>query len=288
MPIWIGEKQPWQKGWTEDKNYRYDDPIFLAYLESGHNFGVMGGHGGLVIFDGDEWARLQELRIAERLPPTFTVRTGGGGVHRYYICPGLETLKLFDKELKDEKGNPLHIGEVQSLGAQCVCPGSLHPNGNHYAVEEDLPIAEISKEFLIDLLKADLLFNWGKERAKTSRVRRASRFDDPFRGVNVEDVLRPIRAVRNGHILQGAHPVHGSKHGKNLLIDTRLNVWWCWRCRTGGGPALATAIAAGLISCEKAGKGVLVGELFNETVRFAREKGIIREQPKRVSRVVRA
>lgn len=288
-PIWIGQKKPFEYGWTQEKNYVFDDPIFLAYLEAGHNFGILCGRGGLIVFDGDQWDRLVELGIANKIPPTFTVRTGGGGIHRYYVCADLmDTLKLFDKELKDSKGYALHLGEVQALGAQVVCAGSLHPNGSRYKIEQDLPIAEISKDFLINLLEANVLFNWSKPKEKASRVRHASGFDDPFRDVSVEDVLRPIKAVRSGHILQGAHPVHGSKHGRNLLIDTRLNVWWCWRCRTGGGPALATAVVAGLISCEKAGKGALRGELFNATVRYAREKGIIRDRPRRVSRVVRA
>jgi hypothetical protein len=288
-PIWIGQKKPFEYGWTQNKNYVFDDPIFLAYLEAGHNFGVLCGRGGLIVFDGDQWDRLVVLGIAERMPHTFTVRTGGGGIHRYYICPDLEdTIKLFDKELKDDKSNPLHLGEVQALGTQVVCAGSLHPNGNRYRIEQDLPIAEISKDFLTNLLEANVLFNWSKPKEKVSRVRRDSGFDDPFKDVSVEEVLRPIKAVRRGHILQGEHPVHGSKHGKNLLIDTRHNVWWCWRCRRGGGPALATAVAAGLISCEKAGKGVLRGELFNATVKYARENGIIREQPRRISRVVNA
>ncbi len=289
-PIWSGQKRPFEAGWTKDRNYQFDDPIFLAYLEAGHNYGILTGIGGLIVFDGDQWDRLVELGITDRMPATFTVRTGGGGIHRYYICPDLvDTLKLFDKELRDEKGNPLHLGEVQALGAQVVGAGSLHPSMRRYQVEADLPIAEISKDDLLNLLKADVLFNWSNgSKAKASRVRRASHFDDPFEGVSVEDVLHPIKAVRRGDVLQGEHPVHRAKHGSNLMIDTRRNIWYCWRCGSGGGPALATAVAAGLISCEQAHKKALRGDLFNAVVKYAREKGIIRDQPRRVSRVVRA
>lgn len=284
VPIWIGTKKPFEPKWNvpgSDTNYKYYDPKFAAFLVEGHNWGICAGMGDLVVFDSDH-PRLAELGILGDLPTTFTVRTGGGGTHRYYICKDIkEKVVMYDRELENEKGEPLHLGEIQTLGFQAVGPGSLHPNGKRYVLEIDAPIAEISWDALYKILVGRIEFGLAKieeKKAKHFAIRVSNpNSDDPFEDVDIENVLYPKGNIRRqGSIIKGAHPVHGSRHGYNFQIDTHENTWFCFRCWKGGGPALAIAVKEGILKCEQCGRGVLRGDLYIKTLRAAEERGYIK------------
>jgi len=286
VPIWSGEKKPFEHGWNRPggANYPYDSPKLAAYLLEGHNYGACAGMGDLIIFDSDH-PRLAELGILDDLPPTFTVRTGGGGTHRYYLCRDIEhKAVMYDRELKNEKGEPLHLGEIQTLGFQAVCPGSLHPNGKRYTVEIDAPIAEITWPELYAILEGKIEFGLAPVDQEPKKKHFAikvtdPRREDPFEDVSLETVLYPRGNLRrSGSIIKGEHPVHGSTHGHNFQIDTRKNTWFCFRCWKGGGPALAVAVSEGILRCNECGPGVLRGDLFTRTLEAARERGLIREK----------
>jgi len=135
--ILLNGKLPIEK-W--DKNYyKYND---LKILEHKENLGLICG-SGLIVIDADT-DRLNKL-IKEKFPKTFTVKTKNG-YHYYYYCFNF----LKKKVLKDKKE---HLGEIQSNGSYIVCPGSIHPSGIKYEVKEDIPIQEIKKEFIDDILK---------------------------------------------------------------------------------------------------------------------------------------
>ncbi len=150
------EKKPFESKWQSENNYSAEDPSLLGHLAGGGNYGIACGFGGLVVFDSDNEERFKELGVINKLPRTFTVRTGGGGTHRYYFCPELkDKITLFDPIMNEPKhpGHPLHLGEIQSNGQQVVGPGSIHPNGNQYEVIDDWEIAEISLAELMDAIK---------------------------------------------------------------------------------------------------------------------------------------
>jgi hypothetical protein len=288
VPIWSGTKVPFERRWNvpgSDTNYRYDDPKLAAYLLEGHNFGICTGMGGLNIFDADELTRLQELGILDDLPATFSVRTGGGGLHKYYICRDIKRKAvMYDLELKDpyHPDKPLHLGEIQTLGFQCLCPGSLHPNGRRYVVEDDLPIAEISWAELYKVLAGKVDFELaesaGKNKHFAVRIKNPDACD-PFEDVRIEDVLYPRGDVRkNGCKVKGAHPIHGSKHGYNFQIDTSENTFFCYRCWSGGGPALAVAVREDILRCDQCHKGALRGDRFIQTVRAAEARGYVKRR----------
>ena len=290
VPIWSRTKVPFERRWNvpgSETNYRYYDPKLAAYLLEGHNFGICTGMGGLIIFDADELIRLQELGIIGDLPATFSVRTGSGGLHKYYICWDIEhKVIMYDLELKDpdRPDKFLHLGEIQTLGFQCVCPGSLHPNGQRYIIEDDLPIAEISWADLYKVLAGKVDFElaesnaYGKKKHFAVRVQNPGAYD-PFEDCNIEDVLFPKgNPRRQGSIVKGAHPIHGSTHGYNFQIDTNENTFFCYRCWSGGGPALAVAVREGILRCDQCHKGALRGDLFIQTVKAAKDRGYIKRK----------
>jgi hypothetical protein len=274
----IGSKKPFERSWNvpgSKTNYSIEDPKFLSWIGSNQNYGVVAGVGGLIVFDADGLMRLTELGVMAELPDTFAVRTGGGGLHLYYLSDLDQKIIMYDRLLKDE-GKPLHLGEVQSRGFQAVCPGSIHPNGKAYTIERDLPIASLDSAILKAILSKYVDYGFDEavpEKKRLKVVMVDPNIRDPFDGVRVEDVLSPRNARKAPGQLKGAHPIHGSVGGNNFIVDLKENSWRCWRCCSGGGPALAIAVKEGIIRCDQARAGVLRGDLFKQTVDIARAKG---------------
>jgi len=259
VPILNGHKKPEGKRWSTEANYPFGHAVLAGYLAEGHNYGMLTGVGNLVVLDVDDIARLGALGIIRQLPETFTVRTGRGGLHFYFFCPGLQDkIILEDPELKDSEGDPLHLGELQALGQQVVGPGSIHPNGNRYEIINDLPIATISKDSLLQILSPlKQISTHEAEQARTARRRRSG---GSFLGDNIpiENVAWPKDVKeRAGTEIRGSHPLHGSTSGKNFAINTSKNCWHCFRHRSGGGPLEWIAVMKGIIRCEDAKPGCL-------------------------------
>ncbi len=127
-------KAPFEKEWQK-KSYKFNDTILLNHLVKGGNYGVIGGYGNLIILDKDN----DKLNIDL---DTFTIETGSGGRHYYFIS--------------DYKNNHVFIdelGELRSNNYQVVGSGSTHPNGNKYKVLKDIPLKIINTEELKKIIK---------------------------------------------------------------------------------------------------------------------------------------
>lgn len=86
-------------------------------------------------FDG--WKYLAEENDFTEAPETFKVQTGSDGWHFYfYGPPGLGKCKL---------GAGV---DFQGVGSYVVGPGSIHPNGKSYFIEDDSPIDELPAALL--------------------------------------------------------------------------------------------------------------------------------------------
>jgi P4 family phage/plasmid primase-like protien len=290
-----GDKKPFESGWAKN-GYKWNDPDFQAWIENGGNYGVLGGHGDLVIFDADDLLRLQELGIIDALPVTFTVETPGRhGWHLYFKCPGLEKkAALYDPERTDinNKGitQYVHVADLVSFGMQAVGPNSrrFFPKEDEkvrpYRIVGDTEIAEIDLAQLQDAIK--FLRTSPKVGKKTKpRLMQEKSQKDAGRArwantLRVEDVLLPDNIVRddldNSGELQGAHPIHGSTSGKNFSININKNTWYCHRCKCGGGPWELLGIKEGIITCDQSYKGWKRDhpELWTQVLEKAREYGI--------------
>ncbi len=281
-------KIPIERDWQGRNNYSANSQKLQGHLAGGKNYGIACGYAGLIVFDSDNEDRLRELSVLEKLPKTFTVRTGGGGTHRYYFCPDLkQKIILFDPDQKDSKhhNKPLHLGEIQCKGQQVVGPGSIHPNGNGYEVIDDSEIATISKKLLLEAI-AGLKTS---EKGQKAKVQKAQKTQKPEKSnehrmpsfcdeIKIQDIAWPggdvqKREGRNGMEYFGSHPMHGSTTGKNFHINVDKNTWYCHRCGSGGGPLEWLAVKSGFISCGEAGPGCLRGELFRRVLDVARELG---------------
>jgi P4 family phage/plasmid primase-like protien len=271
-------KRPIDQDWQETANYQFDSPSLLQHLQDGGNYGIICGPGEVRVLDCDELARLEELGVLAKFPQTFAVQSRAGRVHRYYLIPELKKkIVLFDPILKDENGQPLHLGEIQGPGTQIVAPGSIHSvTGEPYKVIDDSPIAALS----LEEVKAAI------EGLKTSRVTEqilhrteiSQKEDDQFRNIRIDDIAYPKGETRRiGDEIQGTHPTHGSTTGKNFRIDLKKNTWYCDRCHSGGGPALWLAVESGILRCYQAASGALRGDDFRKVLRIAEDKGYIKK-----------
>jgi putative DNA primase/helicase len=255
----VGGKE-WQK-----HPLNADDPKLLQWLQSGGNYGVVTGFG-LTIVETDI-PELQEAAKA-KLPETFTVLSPGHqGWHLYYISSLEKAIRL-----RDEKGGS--VGEVQGPGKMVLGPNSVHPNGKVYKIINDRPLAQVTREQLVEALKpwvipdreTDLVEALAKHERKQSNV-----------DLSILQVVPLAGLHRQGDEYYGPHPVHGSDTGHNFWVNPSKNCWHCFRHKTGGGPLLWLAVEDGIIRCEDAGPGALRGEVFKRVLEKARLRGLVKE-----------
>jgi hypothetical protein len=277
----LSQKSPIGKAWDEPggSNYGHVDPMLAGYLASGWNYGVVTGLSGLAVVDIDNMQEAEALGIPARLPRTFQVRTGGGGQHHYYWCPGIRRISFYHQEKLDACGSALHLGEVQCEGQQVVAPGSLHKSGRRYEVLRDVAISSITEQEIIQAL-VGLKFSRAKEKglktAGHAEELQAPRDKDGIllgALIPIDSIAWPRGQVeRHGLEVRGAHPPHDSASEDNFSINLGQNCWHCWRHETGGGPLEFLAMQMGLLDCAEARPGCLK-DVFPKVVREARRKG---------------
>ena len=80
--------------------------------------------------------------------------------------------------------------------------------------------------------------------------------------------ISKLKLLSNGNY-QGAHPIHGSETGMNFTIDTKKNMWGCFRCKAGGKVARAIALTHGIIKkCDEK----LTVEQFKDILKIAEDE----------------
>lgn len=248
------EKIPIEEKWQETNNYLYNEEKLTTHLTNGGNYGVLCGKGYLTVLDGDKeelWQRAMEI-----LPKTFTVKTGRGGRHFYFICTELEkSIRLTNDTLGD-------IGDVQFTKKQVVGPNSTHPTGPKYEVLINEPIATITKEQLMVCVHP-----WLKTEDQPKEHK--SKYD---KELQITDVANLSKMKKQGNEYYGEHPTHGSDTKMNFRINPSKNVWHCFRHGTGGGPLSLLAVQEGIIDCADAGPGCLRGDNFKKVLKIAEEQ----------------
>jgi P4 family phage/plasmid primase-like protien len=252
-------KRPFEMNWTTENNYTYDDPKLIRHVGAGNNYGVMGGHGGLIIIDCDN--KKFEKEIKQILPSTYTIESGGKdkGKHFYLFSKNTEKIVL-------EKDGE-HLGEVQGEGAQCVGPGSIHPKTKKkYKVINDVPIAKIS----------DKILNKIKEKYVTKKVKvEWSKYESTTLGsqIDITELIDISNFKKSGDEYYGSHPIHGSEGGMNFFVNPKKGLWYCFRHNSGGDALAYLAIKEGVCSCDDFSKGQkLRGKAFNDVLKIGEEK----------------
>jgi hypothetical protein len=138
-------KVPQRKGWTNAARATHEQVEAWATHD---NVGVRCGESGLVVIDDDTADHSAAATLA--LPPTWTARTGSGGLHHYFRAPAGD-------EIKNSVGLLATKVDVRGVGGQCVLPGGVHPEtGESYRwtpgrTPADLPLAPLPPEIVARL-----------------------------------------------------------------------------------------------------------------------------------------
>ena len=142
FPLRPGTKDPFAQS-HGFKDATTDAAVITQWwtLEPNANIGIACAASNLLVLDIDPRNRgVEGLKRFERdhgdLPDTSIVRTGGGGVHLFYILP--EGFKARGKLDKDN-----YPGCDIKVNGYVVAPPSLHPNGTRYEWASEAPIAPL-------------------------------------------------------------------------------------------------------------------------------------------------
>lgn len=123
------------KGWNK---LRVTKDTLDQFFSDGDNIGGLWGDPSNGIIDVDlDWDEAAEVAPL-LLPETFIYgRTNRPGTHYLFNCPSAESMKC-----RSDKSEV--IIEIRSTGSQSVLPPSIHPEGDRYQIDHDVPISSIS------------------------------------------------------------------------------------------------------------------------------------------------
>jgi len=137
-------KKPLLPKWVEF-NYPYNHPAIQSHIKAGKNYGVVCGYGNLVVIDVDYPKNEEKIKnfeevvrkLESELPATFTVKSGGGGLHFYYVT----TREIQSTNIEIDG---IHI-DIQSKGKQVVGANCIHPTTKkRYEIVKNVDIAKIN------------------------------------------------------------------------------------------------------------------------------------------------
>ena len=234
-----------------DSPLALDDPLLGDWIMQQGNYGVVAGEG-LIIVDLDDPA------LAEKLPETFTVQSGRGGLHLYYRSD------ITNNGMLDIDGK--NVGNVQVTRKYVVGAGSIHKNGKQYQIKNNHAVEWITRAQLEEAFK-DMISWAGIEKFVSTATEEMQHLD-----ALITDIVPTKGLKRHGDELQGPHPLHGSETGQNFCVNTVKNVWCCFRHNSGGGPLTYIGMAEGILKCEECKPGALKGAQFLEVAKIAEEK----------------
>ncbi len=225
--------------WSENNNMDYDQMSEWLKNNPEYNYGVLGGKGGLIILDYDDYL-FQEL-YSKKLPKTFTVKSAGKGLkHCYYFinedCP-IRRIQIKLSE-KHEGKNTYSLLDVQGDKSYVAGAGSIRSDGE-YTVMHDLPINLVT----MDELKQALGKWWDKSYTKPVEVRKpvvhnADRYNcwDILKNLGLTFIVKSRRNAGDTVWYNGACPICGISDGNphNFGITEDGNGFECFHSKTHG------------------------------------------------------
>ena len=148
----LNGKVPFENGWEKyckTKREYYEQDF------RGHNAGLCcGPASGVLVLDIDDPEMFKELNLP--IPDTYTVITGSGKPHYYFLYPkGEDTYG--NKSIKHLVFTKHTIFDIRGDGGQVVAPGSVHPEtGEYYRIDKDTLVSPMPI-WLIDYYKGQPL-----------------------------------------------------------------------------------------------------------------------------------
>jgi len=253
-------KRPIDKEWTKDNNFKGDSEELKKHIEEGNNIGFLCGSNDVYVIDVDDKSKFDD--IFKIVGETFIVETPRG-YHLYVKHPN----KLRKGKLKIEGKL---IGDFQAVGEQVVLAGSMNEKGNEYKIYRDVPIKEISKESLGQLMGEFPKREFIVESPNWSQYSKTPLSDK----ISIDSLVDKSKLKKYNDEFYGVHPVHGSTTGMNFFINPSKNLWHCFRCSSGGDALSYLSLIEGVCKCEDFSSGGkrLRGADFMKVLDVAKKK----------------
>ena len=190
----LNGKIPIDKNWQIDNNFSYYDKKLLNH---NNNIGVCCGKGNLFVVDIDGNGEQTLNKIFEKLPLSYTVKTGKQGFHIFYTSDELIKTTSFEY-------NNSHI-DIKADRGQVVMEGSIHPETKKlYSCFYNKKIINISKkdfEKVFDLKQNNngiTIKNYNNNSIKDDESRSATEYRQICsllsKGKNKEEIFRYMEA----------------------------------------------------------------------------------------------
>ncbi len=182
----LNGKKPFENDW-QSKPYKYYDRELQDWIRQCHNYGCMGGYGGLWPWDFDSIEARHML--LEYLPDTLQVKSRRGS-HHYFRSNERD---LFTAGVNWKGSRAI---DITGFGRQVVGPGSIHPESHKpYFVISDIEIAYLDAKEARKILH-DIL---GWEAEETSvEIPRPQGHNDRIKLNELVEILTPYWAKSKG------------------------------------------------------------------------------------------
>jgi len=267
------EKRAFENDW-QHKPYTYEE---IQNYFPRENYGVICGTDIRALDDDTPKEMLKQL-YHENFPDTMEVKG-----HIYFKFDNQYEKKIIFNhpilEFPDSNGKlSHHMGELQGENTYVVGPGSTHPTGVIYELKKDLPIVTISYDKFIEVFGEFIK----KKKKNVIRNHVPSNWSgDKITDIPIGNIISFNNLVDMGDgCFQGPHPKHGSDNGMNFRVNDNDNTWYCFRCKSGGGPSELIGVMEGIIDCQDAGSNCFTTEQGQEVIKIAREKyGLTTPEP---------
>jgi putative DNA primase/helicase len=244
------------------------------------NVGIAAGEkSDLLVLDIDNKANRKGSASLEKLvkrlgslPLTYTVNTPNNGVHYYFSYP----LELKYTPLKRE----LAEGVDLKVNGYVVAPPSGLKDSGTYSLSIDSDISPLPESWIAECVKDEL----GSEEWERLEQQGAGGSICETHDITMRDVIaipQTAKQTREGYLIK--HPVHGATGNGNLSVSTRRNLWYCFRCGSGGDPLTWIAVREGFIECNAAGAGCLDKATFKRCLDVLKSEGLILEPTAKVT-----
>jgi P4 family phage/plasmid primase-like protien len=226
-------KEGFPTGWnTPEKAYRYDDEGLFEWIDKGHPYGMVLRDNQVVIDVDQPWVEktiLESLKD-KGLYETFRVRTGSGKPHIYFYSNGNE-----EYQARDSQGNTLVEirGRHNNGSPQMVLgPGSPHPDGGFYEVENDTDIAFADYNTLLEIVRSVGYIREQDKKPESKSQRKKKKSENPLIDKVNETVTIPMVLDHYGVEItkpgRAFCPKHGGKSGTTLnFTDVKAKCFYC-------------------------------------------------------------
>ena len=222
-------------------------------------------NGNGVMSQGSLSLKMLEEAHSE-LPPTVQLLTPSKSKQLWFQMPDDVHISISAGKLGDGL-------DIRANGGYTLAPPSFVKKTDKYLYSgayewytdqspDEIPLSKCP-QWLVDLLiveEPDFSLFSSKGR---------STLDIDCREILNKYKVKGLKSSKDGKIIYGSHPLHGSSNGQNFFIDIEKGLWHCFRHNTGGNALSLIALLEGTLECHQCVKKALRGKEYKSVLNIA-------------------